>query len=262
MRMERLAAGLLAVLLAVVLPLAGLFGVGPEARAENLPLIRDDADLLSAAEEESLYQQMLPLCEYGTPVFWTTNEAGDYRAKAERFYVQQLGNASGLLFVIDMNQRELTLLSDGEIYRIVTTAEANTVVDNVYRMAGRGEYAACAKEVFAEAYQLLRGEQIARPMKIVSNALLGLTLAMLIVWAYVRHHYEHRVEAGRKAAPLPVTAAAGAMFAATLSNGVKRVTRLRKTDMRSSGGHGGGGHGGGFSGGGGGFSGGGGSHRF
>ena len=55
---------------------------GCSALAERTPIIRDDADLLSASEEEALREAMLPVCEYGTPVFWTTTQSGNYWTKA------------------------------------------------------------------------------------------------------------------------------------------------------------------------------------
>ena len=76
------------------------------------PLIQDDADLLTEQQEKALYENMLSLCEYGTPMFWTTTEPGDCRSLAVRYYQRTLGNGrDGVLFVIDMNVRELVLPS-------------------------------------------------------------------------------------------------------------------------------------------------------
>lgn len=233
------------------------------AFADTAPVIQDDADLLTAQEEASLLEVMKPICEYGTPVFWTTNQSGDYRKKAENYYYRTLGNSSGVLFVIDMSSRQLTLLSDGAIYEIVPTGEADTITDNVFRLARSGQYAACAEETFREVYRLLRGEQIARPMKLVSNILLALVLALMLVYLFISHRYENRYKIGKRSA-LPVTAAAAAAFTASLSAGRAVMTRQRRVNLSSGSGGGGGFRGGGghSGGGGGGFSGGGGSHGF
>ena len=230
---------------------------------KNQPWIQDDADLLTDAEEQALAEDMAPICEYGTPMFWTTRETGDYTALARDFYHRRLANGeSGTLFVINMRARQLTIFSDGAIYRVVTNGEAETITDNVYRMAGREEYYECASSVFRQIHRLLRGEQIARPMKLVSNILLALALSLLIVYLYLSRRYETRPKTGAGKAALPVTAAAAAAFALTTRNASARMTRQKKTDI-SSGSGGGHGHGGGFSGGGGGHSsGGGGSHGF
>jgi len=231
------------------------------AGAETQPLIRDDADLLTDEEEARLRETMAPICEFGTPVFWSTTESGSYRRKAENYYYSNLGNESGALFVVDMDQRQLTLLTNGEIRRTVTDGDSTSIVDNVYRLASFGDYAACADKVFSQVSSLLRGGRIARPMKLVSNALLALALSLSLVYLYISWRYETRPKTGRVRAAIPVTAASAAAFTALMTGGRAIMTKQRKTNISSSGG----GHGGGFSGGGGGgggFSGGGGSHGF
>lgn len=227
----------------------------------RVPVLQDDADLLSDAEEEVLREEMLPICEFGTPMFWTTMEDGDYERLAENFFHSRLSlRESGILFVINMKARQLTIFSDGAIYRTVTDAEAVTITDNVFRMAGRGEYYACASSAFSQIQRLLRGERIARPMKIVSNGMLSLVLALLGVYLYISGRYESRALTGKGKAALPVTAATAAAFAMTVASRSARMTKQKKTDISSSSSGGGGGRSGG--GGGGGSSGGGGSHGF
>ena len=232
------------------------------AGAETEPLIRDDADLLTDEEEARLREAMAPVCEFGTPVFWTTNESGSYRRKAENYYYSNLGNASGALFVVDMYERQLTLLTNGEIRRTVTDGDATSIVDNVYRLASFGDYAGCANRVFSQVSSLLRGGQIARPMKLVSNALLALALSLSLVYLYISWRYETRPKTGSVRAAIPVSAASAAAFTALMTGGQAIMTKQRKTNISSSSGGGGGGGFGGGGGGGGGFSGGGGSHGF
>ncbi len=173
-------------MLLTALLLCLMLAAGAGAEAARLPLVQDDADLLTAEEEEALVQEMLPLCEYGTPLFWTTRESGDFEKLAERFYHSRLAEGeSGALFVINMRVRQLTVYTDGAVYRAVPPSEAETITDNVFRMAGRGEYYACASSVFRQIGRLLRGESIARPMKITSNLLLALVLALLGVYLYI-----------------------------------------------------------------------------
>ena len=232
------------------------------ALADPQPYIQDDADLLTAEEETALYGDMLPVCEYGTPMFWTTTDSGDYELLARSFFHRRLGNGeSGTLFVINMKARQLTVFSDGAIYRVVTDGEAETITDNVFRMAGRGEYYACAANVFRQIRSLMAGERIARPMKLTSNALLALVLSLLMLYLYISLRYETGSGSGRARGALPVIAAAAAVFAARTMNSQARMTRQKKTNISSGSGGSHGGHGGGFSGGGH-SSGGGGSHGF
>ena len=257
---------LLALVLALLLCLSVLSpGVEAEsadsAAAARAPLIRDDADLLTDEEEAALELDMQPLCKYGTPMFWTTTESGDSETLADSFYHQQLAlKESGALFVINMRARQLTVFTDGAMHRVIPRSEAETITDNVYRMAGKGDYYGCASGAFAQMLSLMQGDTIARPMKTVSNALLAGVLALMVVYLYVSRRYESKAARGKAEAALPVTAAAAAAFAAKNINRKTRMTRQKKTKLDSgSHGHGGGG---GFSGGGGGSSGGGGSHGF
>ena len=231
------------------------------AAAEREPVIQDDADLLTSEEEAALYQEMLPLCEYGTPMFWTTTEAGDYETLSENFLHSRVGQGGdGVVFTINMLYRQLIISADGAVYRVVNRAEEETITDNVFRMAGRGEYYACASSAFQQMLQLLKGEQIDRPMKTAGNVLLGLVLALLGVYIYVSTRYETRPKFGKAGAALPVTAAAAATFAAVNLNRERKMIKQKKTDISSDSDGGGGG---GFSGGGGGgSSGGSGSHGF
>lgn len=244
--------------------LAALLCLFIPAAAEPQPWIQDDADLLTAEEEAQLYEDMLPLCEYGTPMFWSTYESGDYETLARNYYHRRLANMeSGVLFVINMKARQLTVFSDGEINRTVTRAEAENITDNVFRMAGREEYYDCASSVFSQVGRLLAGERIARPMKLASSVLLALVLALMGVYLYIRWRYESRKEGGGKKGVLPVTAAAAAAVSVATLNNQVRMTKRKRTDISSHSGSGGGGHsGGGFSGGGGHSSGSGGSHGF
>ncbi len=235
------------------------------AYAANEPIIADDANLLTAEEEQSLYSVMQQLSEYGTPMFWTTRESGNDQTLVENFYRSQIGRDSGTLFVINMNSRLLTVFSDGEIYRTITSSEASTITDNVYRYASAGEYYECARNVFAQIGRLLRGERIARPMRLISSLLLAVTLALLIVYLYISWRYEQHRNTAKIKAAVPVSVLAGTAFTAKVIESRKKMTRQVKTNLSDSGsgghgGHGGFGGGGGFSGGG--HSGGGGSHRF
>ena len=235
------------------------------AAAENLPIIHDDADLLTAEEEAKLYEDMLPICEYGTPMFWSTTQSGDFEQLAEDYYHRQIGTASGTLFVINMKVRQLTVFSDGAIYRVVTNAEAETITDNVYRLAGSGKYYDCASGAFDQVARLLRGDRIARPMKIVSNIFLAATLSLMVVYLYISRRYEQNKPAGRVKTAIPASVLSTAAFTLAVNHTAKQMIKRVKTDLSDSGGSGGGRMGGGGfggGGGGGGHSGGGGSHGF
>ena len=143
-------------------------------------LVEDGAELLTEEERLELAREMQGITAYGSAAFVTV-ENNDFSTEsfARDYYMDRFGTDSGTVFVIDMDNRNIWIHSDGAVYRVVTTAYANTVADNVYRYASRGDYYECAKEAFGEIQALLDGQRIAQPMKYISNALLAMILALL-----------------------------------------------------------------------------------
>ena len=242
-------------LLLVILTLLGI--VAPIVFGETVPgeiIIQDGEDLLSAEEEKLLYLKMQPISEYGGVAFASVSQYGDTASYAESLYRQYFGRDSGTLFLIDMGERNIWIFSDGAIYRTVTKAYANTITDNVYRYASRGEYYACAAEVYDEIYTLLKGGRISQPMKLICNIFIACIVAFLGNFILLLIQRSKKKE--------PVAAATAAMTTAVGVSVIAKnmVSSHRSRHVESSGGGGGGGEGGG--GGGGGSSGGGGGHSF
>ena len=224
-------------------------------------VISDSADLLTDEEEALLREAMLPVAQYGAVGFFTNpedNPVGHVSGWAKDVYLDTFGPVSGTVFCIDMWSRQLYIYSGNDVLKVITTSKAETITDNVYRMAGRGEYYECAAEVYREMAQLLQGNTIPEPMKHAGNALLAITCALLVVFvtANLRTRMQRADEntvihdAVRRVELVPYRA--------------NLVRETRHLHVEASGGGGGGSHGGGgFSGGGGGgFSGGGGGHGF
>ena len=144
-------------------------------------IIDDEADLLSEEEESLLALTMRQVTAYGHAAFKSVS-SNSYSTSyfAEKYYHELFGSQSGTLFLIDMDNREIYLFSDGAIYRVVTSSYAYTITDNVYRYASSSNYYLCANEAFSQIHTLLSGHKIAQPMKYISNTLLALILAALI----------------------------------------------------------------------------------
>ncbi len=112
-------------------------------------LIEDDADSLTANEEEALKQAMVPVTKYGNAVFVTIDDNSSTTSSfAEKRYRELMDKDSGALFVIDMDNREIYLFMDGEIYNKIGNDGANKITDKVYRYATKAHYYSCAEEVF------------------------------------------------------------------------------------------------------------------
>lgn len=149
-------------------------------------LIEDDAQLLNDEEEQELAALMQDITAYGNVAFKTIdyNDRGT-ESYARKYYQEQFGTASGTLFVIDMDNRNIWIHSDGAVYKVITKSYANTITDNVYRYASNGNYYDCAVHTYDQILTLLKGQKIAQPMKYISNGLLAVILALLLNYGLV-----------------------------------------------------------------------------
>ncbi len=222
--------------------------------------MEDRAELLTKEQEMELAKAMEEITSYGNAAFVTTKEnARSTESFARSCYMEQFGTDSGTIFVIDMDNRNIWIHSDGAVYKVITKSYANTITDNVYRYASREDYYGCAKEAFEEIYALLEGQKIAQPMKYISNALLAMILAMLanfgLIICFTRLHKPRRKT---------VLENMNRKFSySNLKADYAYQTKIYDPISSGGGGSGGGSHGGGGrGGGGGGHSGGGGGHSF
>ena len=121
--------------------------------------IIDDADLLTTEEESKLATDMKPITEYGNVMFLSTNynNEGTARDYAKSYYEQYFGSKSGTIFLVDMDTRNIWIYSKGRIYRTVTNAYGNTITDNVYTYASKGDYYSCASKAFEQELKILEG---------------------------------------------------------------------------------------------------------
>lgn len=220
--------------------------------------IHDDASLLEDTQLHALVKDMKGLVKYGSVGFFTTNiEYRSTSALAHDLYDKYLwkqssAEESGTIFLIDMEQRNIYIYSNGVIYKTITNAYANTITDKVYKYASDADYYRCAKEVFDSELTLLEGRKIAQPMKYASNIFLAAALAILINYLLVKLF--SRAKSPSEAEMLASIAATQRMNHVDV-----QFERESKTysPRSSSGSGGGGGHSGG-----GGSSGGGGGHSF
>ncbi len=217
-------------------------------------VVMDDADLLTDSEEESLLEAMKANTEFGHAVFLTSKRPVDSTsALAAGTYKSMYGSQSGSIFVVDMYNRYLYIFSDGLVYKFITKSYANTITDNVYRYATKGDYYTCAMEVFSQELKVLNGVRIAQPMKYVDNVLLALIASLFLNYLVLR------IQARRDRATQAVMMESSKPYLALISakyfdRGTTKIYSppSSSSSSGSSGGGGGGGGGGGSSGGGGG----------
>ena len=253
---------LLALLVLVLLPCLLAPALAETAQVNELTgyeaVIDDPAGLLDSSEVSGVLESMIPVTDYANVGFVTYAAGGSdsstAKTKAEKWGDARFGRSSAYtVFMIDMKTRRLAIYSSKSVYSLLTTAKANTITDNVYKLASKGDYAACAKKAFSQIARVMQGETISQTMKYVSNIFLAIICSILITYMFIAG----RMRNEQATTMQTLTKAAGIGVATAVTGHVlKKVVHHQS----SSGGRGGfGGGGGGFGGGGGG---GGGSHGF
>lgn len=244
------------IILCIAAVMAFLTGCGSHEKPTEpgKVVIEDEADLLTGYEETVLAEEMTKLTEYGNVAFITLST--NYKttdAYAALAYERLFGTESGVLFLIDMDRREIYIESDGYIGDFVTRAKARTITDNVYRYASDWQFASCAGKAFDQVKTLMEGGRIAQTMKYLSNAFIAVLIALLGNFILLR-----RLNAKKEVSVAELDSANTSRVSFT--NCKTDVTSRKVVVLNNSSG-GRGGFGGGFGGGGGHFSHGGG-HRF
>ena len=218
-------------------------------------VVLDEAGLLSESEKGMLVEQISEITAYGNAAFVTADHnSGSAGGLAESCYRSLFATRSGILFLIDMDNREIYIFCDGEIYQTVTKNYAYTITDNVYTYASKGAYYQCASKAFEQAYTLLQGRRITRPMKYICNVLLAVIGALLFNFGVVG------LNSGlKRTGEKEILAHALGYFSNTQStacfvNSERTYSPVQSVSLGGGGDSGGGGGSGGSSGGGGGHS--------
>ena len=143
----RIAVGTVALAFAVVI--LSLF-IGQRAFAETVyrntetgyrVVIEDDADLLTVEEESSLAEKMQAITAWGNAAFKSIDDNPSSTIRyIENYYKEQFGQDSGTVFLIDMDNRNIWLKNNGKISKVITDSYSDTITDNTYRHASRGDY--------------------------------------------------------------------------------------------------------------------------
>lgn len=235
-------------------------------------VLLDLADLLTETEEREAMEHLKDATNYCNAIFLSntdsyTGSEVQYGGRKMEEICADLGldDYTAVLYMVDMHKRKLVIAPSKKIFNVITTDISNTITDNTYTYASRGDYAGAIRETFAQICRVFDGQAIAQPMRYITAALLAVFAGLAISLIAVRTKTK-RKEAGYRdlTAALQINRFEPGISAALVST--KRVKHVEVSSGGGHGGHGGGfggGGGGGFSGGGGGgFSGGGGSHSF
>lgn len=177
--------------LSLILLLVVLLCVGcgreekPTVRGEII--IEDYASLLTSEEKARLSVTMNRLTEYGNVAFITTSVSRgttDYFAMSQ--YNRLFGTESGILFIIDMGNRNVFIWTNGYIGSYITRGKARVITDNVAEYATRFQYYTCAAKAFEQAEKVITGGYIPQPMVYASNAVLAVIVGLVLNFLLLR----------------------------------------------------------------------------
>lgn len=222
-------------------------------------VVRDSENLFSSEEEQEILNAAKDITAYAN-VLILTDSTNAYESNIRNAVISEFGTTEdSTSFYIDMGDRKIYIYSTNGAYQKITDGKANTITDNTYTYASRGDYATCATVALSQMETVLHDGSIPEPMKWIGCFMLSLAFSSLVVFFIIQRVVSQtdRIELQ------PIYRKAGA------SGGRGLVYRTIRTERhyspQSDGGGSSGGGGGGFSGGGdggGGFSGGGGGHSF
>lgn len=165
------------------------------ADESNEVVISDEADLLTDAEESNLLEVMKPITEYGHAVLYTTNynnyeDTYDLSKAVYGLFFSPYDD--GVIFTIDMDNRQLWISGFGECQYMVTDSYCYTITDNIYPYATDGDYYECAAQGFEQIYAVLQGKDIPQPMRYTCNFLLAIAVALVINFLIVTSYSKKR----------------------------------------------------------------------
>lgn len=220
-------------------------------------ILDDEADLFSESEEEQLKEKMQELVVYGNIMVVTISDNSTSTSSyAEWRYHSEFGTSSGTMFIIDMDNRNIYIFSDGNNYDVINDRIATIITDNIYRYASQEKYYECMYEGLDQAGKVLSGQRISQPMKYISNFILALILSASACFIYTVSKFRLK-KFSRGELETSITKSFNVNSVEVRKIGQHRVYSPQSSDSGgggSSGGGGGGGGGGGSSGGGGGHS--------
>ena len=154
-------------------------------------IYEDQAELVGDDEKEAVLASMEPISEYANVIFYTTEEkeASTTAAVCEKVCAGYYGSSKKtpvVLFTIDMYHREIYLYCTGPTRHIIRNRDANSITDNIYRLASAKRYDDCAIGAFEQCQRLLTGSSIWRPMQRINNLFLAIILGFLLNYLYLR----------------------------------------------------------------------------
>ena len=149
-------------------------------------VIEDELDLLTAAEERKILDNMIPLTEYGSVAFWSTREeSADVQTQAEEKRRTLFGEESSCIVVINKAYQQLSIQSHGQLAKVVTSARAGQIASRGSADLVRGQTYNAVSETFSQIGTLTGSSKAAAHLRVFCNLFLSLMIGLTLTSAFV-----------------------------------------------------------------------------
>ena len=149
-------------------------------------VIEDELDLLTAAEERKILDEMIPLTEYGSVAFWSTREeSADLQTQAEEKRRALFGEESSCIVVINKAYQQLSIQSRGQLAKVVTSARAGRIAARGSTDLTRGQTYNAVSEAFSQIGTLTGSSKAAAHLRVFCNLFLSLMIGLTLTSVFV-----------------------------------------------------------------------------
>ena len=144
-------------------------------------VIEDELDLLTAAEERKILDNMIPLTEYGSVAFWSTREeSADVQTQAEEKRRTLFGEESSCIVVINKAYQQLSIQSRGQLAKVITSARAGRIAARGSTDLARGQTYNAVSDSFSQIGTLTGSSKAAAHRRVFCNLFLSLMIGLTL----------------------------------------------------------------------------------
>ena len=149
-------------------------------------VIEDELDLLTAAEERKILDDMIPLTEYGSVAFWSTREeSADVQTQAEEKRRTLFGEESSCIVVINKAYQQLSIQSRGQLAKVITSARAGRIAARGSTDLARGQTYNAVSDAFSQLGTLTGSSKTAAHLRVFCNLFLSLMIGLTLTSVFV-----------------------------------------------------------------------------
>ena len=149
-------------------------------------VIEDELDLLTAAEERKILDNMIPLTEYGSVAFWSTREeSADVQTQAEEKRHALFGEESSSIVVINKAYQQFSIQSRGQLAKVITSARAGRIAARGSTDLTRGQTFNAVSEAFSQIGTLTGSSKTAANLRMFCNLFLSLMTGLTLTSVFV-----------------------------------------------------------------------------